>query len=331
MSNNRNLIILAVIVVVLGALYALSSQRRPSLDASGGFTDLVEGTLSTDEVRRIEVRRGDGGFTMVNADAGWVIEDHFGAPANLNKIRTLLGNLESVSGELRSDEASVLPSYALDDSSAYRLRIDDQVDLLIGKRAGTGCFVRKGGSNRVYVADHNFLSDFGVWGDDRPGPEVSAWVDLVAFEVDREAVTRIEIQGDERVTLDRELIVAGETGDEEQAPAGSPGDNYEWRINGDFVGSRSRGDAVLSSLVSVRARDVMARGEAPEGSGLDDPSRITLTLEGGTGQRTLLFGSAVADMQGQVWFRVEGEELVWAVPEFVKNNLFKTADDLRSE
>ena len=112
---------------------------------------------------------------------------------------------------------------------------------------------------------------------------------------------------------------------DEETPAASAGDNYEWRINGDFVGSRSRGDAILSSLVSVRARDVMARGDAPEGSGLDDPSRVTITLDGGAAERTLLFGGPVADMQGQVWFRVEGEELVWAVPEFVRNNLFKTA------
>lgn len=331
MSNNRNLIILVVLVVVLGVVYALSSQRRPSLDTSGGFADLVEGTLSTDEIGSIAIGRGGEGFTMVNGESGWIIEDHFGAPANLNKIRTLLGNLESFSGELRSDDGSVLESYALDDSQAYHLRIDELVDLKIGKRAGAGCFVREGGSNRVYATDHNFLSDFGVWGDDRPVPEVSAWVDLVAFEAPRDQVTKIRIEGDETVTLDRELIIA-ETGDEgeEAAPAGSPGENYEWRINGDFIGSRSRGDAVLSALVSVRARDVLGRGDSPEGSGLADPDRITVTLEGAT-EVTLLFGDAVADLEGQVWFRVEGQELIWAVPEFVKGNLFKTADELRAE
>ena len=113
-------------------------------------------------------------------------------------------------------------------------------------------------------------------------------------------------------------------------PAGSPGDNYEWRVNGDFIGSRSRGDAVLSSLVSVRASDVLARGENPEGSGLDSPDRIVVTLDGAT-DVTLLFGEAVPEENGQVWFRVEGQELVWSVPEYVKNNLFKKADDLRSE
>lgn len=337
MGNNRNLIILVAVVVALGALYALSSQRRPSLDQSGGFVDLVEGTLSTDDVTKVEIRRGEGGFTLVQGDQGWIVEDHFAAPANLNKIRTLLGNLESVTGEFRSEDPAVLESYALVDSQAYRLVVEGgstPVDMLIGKRSGTGCFVRNAGSDRVYLTDHNFLSDFGIFGDDRPAPEVTSWVDLVAFEAKREEVTRIRIEGDEIVVLDREPIVdeaaqaaADSTG---AAPAGSPGENYEWRVNDDFIGSRSRGDAVLSSLVSVRARDVLARGENPEGSGLDDPDRIVVTLDGAT-EVTLLFGTAVEGMSGQVWFRVEGQDLVWAVPEYARNNLFKTAADLRAE
>ena len=333
MGNNRNLLILAVLVVGLGVVYALSSQRRPSLDTSGGFVDLVEGTLSTDELRLISVRHGEGGFNLVNGDEGWVVEDHFAAPANLNKIRTLLGNLEGVTGELRSDSPDVLESYALDEAQAYHLRIDGEgdaslVDLLIGKRSGSGCFVREADGSRVYVTDHNFLSDFGLWGDERPVPEVKDWVDLLAFEVPREEVTRIQIEGDVSLVLDRELVVA-ET-DSLDALSGSPGENYEWRINGDFVGSRSRGDAVLSALISVRGRDVLGRGDNPEGSGLDDPSRVVVTLDAAV-EITLLFGGPVEDVEGQVWFRVEGQELIWAVPEFVQTNLFKTADDMRVE
>jgi hypothetical protein len=183
----------------------------------------------------------------------------------------------------------------------------------------------------VYVTDHNFLSDFGVWGDDRPAPEVSAWVDLLAFEVKREEVTRIRVEGDESLVLDRELIIAvADTLVEAGASAGSPGENYEWRVNGDFVGSRSRGDAVLSTLVSVRAREVLGRGERPEGTGLDDPSRVVITLEGAV-DLTLLFGNAVEESSDQVWFQVEGQDLMWAVPEFVKTNVFKTAEDMRAE
>ena len=104
--------------------------------------------------------------------------------------------------------------------------VNDQtlVDLLIGKRSGSGCFVREADGSRVYVTDHNFLSDFGLWGEDRPVPEVKDWVNLVAFEVPREEVTRVQIEGDASLVLDRELIMA-ETDSLGQADglAGSPG------------------------------------------------------------------------------------------------------------
>lgn len=329
MGNNRNLIILAAVVVVLGAVYALSSQRRPSLDTSGGFVDLVKGTLSTDELQSIGIHRGEGGFTLVNGDEGWVVQEHFQVPANLNKIRTLLGNLEGVSGEFRSDDAGVLASYALEDSQAYHLEIPGELDLLIGKRSGAGCFVRDVGSNRVYATDYNFLSDFGVWGDDRPVPEVSSWVNLLAFEVKRENVTRVRIEGKEPVVLDREVQVSDAV--DSTANPGSPGtENHEWRVNGDFVAGHSKGEAIVTALAQVRARDVLARGENPEASGLDHPQKVTVTLDGAN-DVTLLFGNAVEEMSGQVWFRVDGRDLIWAVPEYVKTNLFKTASELRAE
>jgi hypothetical protein len=300
----------------------------------------VEGTLSTDDVQGISILRGEEGFHLVNGDRGWIVEDHFQAPANLNKIRTLLGNLESVSGEFRSDEESVIDSYALADSSAYRLTVAGEgeeplVDLLVGKRSGSGCFVRRVGETRVYATDHNFLSDFGVWGDDRPAPQVSSWVDLVAFETDRDKVSRIRIEGEETVVLDREIVVPDSTAvpaeEGQTVPAPQPAeDNYEWRVNSDFLASRTRGDGVLSAVVSIRARDVLGRGEAPEGSGLDDPSKVVVTTPE-DGDTTLLFGGEVQDQSGQVWFQVEGQDLLWAVPDYVRNNLFKTADELRPE
>ena len=69
------------------------------------------------------------------------MNSRFDAPANLNKIRTLLGNLETLDGEFRSEAANVLEDYALSDSLAYHLQVrgeDGQplVDLLIGKRSG---------------------------------------------------------------------------------------------------------------------------------------------------------------------------------------------------
>ena len=344
MGNNRNLIVLGVVLVVLVGAYLLTRDRRPELDETGGFEELVETELSTDDVYTLELLLGGDpsqGFVVVQRDDEWFVSSHYDAPANLNKIRTLLGNLETVSGEPRSDDAGVLDAYALDDSSAYHVRIlgeggDPMLELLIGERSGQGCFVRRPGSNRVLLADHNFLSDFGVWGDERPAPKASSWIDLVAFEVERDEVRTIEIRGDEQTVVMTKEFVETEAAAADTMIAAGPEvqdpNAYEWRVTApsDFVASKTRADGVLNAITNVRARDVV--GDAlEEDLGLGDDARsVVVTLADGT-SHSLYFGETLGDDDSLLYFRVEDEALVWSLPEYVANNVFKTEDDLRAE
>jgi hypothetical protein len=346
MQNNRNLIVLAVVLAVLGTLYVLTRDRRPDLDTTGGFVDLVPGLLTTDDVHSVRVSLGgrdDAALQIVQQSGAWSVPSHFGAPANLNKIRTLLGNLESVTGEVRSDDAGVLAAYALDDSNAYHLSVRDEggtamVELLIGKQSSNGCFVRTPGSNRVLSTDHNFLTDLGIWGDDRTAPAASQWIDLVAYQVDRAKVRSLELRGEQGVTLVKELEepapVQAEV-DTTGVPMAQPGEPdpeaYEWRVTSpsNFVASRSRADGILNSLATLRARDVVATGEVDEEYGLGEgASRVIVTLDDGTSQ-VLLFGAALPDDANAFYFRVEGQPLVWSMPGYLKSNVFKTVDDLK--
>lgn len=344
MQNNRNLIVLVVVLAVLGTLYVLTRDRRPELDATGGFVDLVAGMLSTDDVYTVDLALGGDpaqGVKIVQQSGTWVVASHFGAPANLNKVRTLLGNLESVEGEVRSDDASVLAAYALDDSSAYHLAVRNEsgealAELLIGKGTTNGCFVRLPGSNRVLATNHNFLTDFGVWGDDRKAPAASQWIDQVAFQVERDAVRAIELRGDATVVMVKEIeapaVVAVDSLGLPLAQPGEPdAEAYEWRVTEptEFMAARSRADGVLNSLATLRARDVVATGEVGEEFGLgDDADRVIVTLEDGT-THTLLFGAALPDDSNLFYFRVEGESLVWSMPSYLRTNVFKKPEDLQ--
>jgi hypothetical protein len=342
MGNNRNLVTLVVVLVVLGALYLITSQKREHLDETGGFRDVIEGTLSTDDVFGVRVWQGrnpDGGFDLAKRGDSWVMNSRFDAPANLNKIRTLLGNLESLDGEFRSDAASVLDDYALSDSLAYHLHVrgeDGQnlVELMIGKRSGAGCFIRQAGSNEVLLGSHNFLSDLGIWGDERGDPDAKSWIDLLAFSVERSDVRGIGLSQDgSRIVMDKEFPepVAAE-GDSVEAVEPDP-ESYEWRVSEprNFLATKSRADGILNSLISLRARDVVLRGEAPAEYGLDESAdQVLVRLEDGT-QKVLLFGADMADEQGQFYFKVEGEDLVWSMPEYLKGNIFKSVDDLKME
>lgn len=338
MGNNRNLIVLALVLVVLVGAYVLTQDRRPDLDTTGGFVELVEGTLSTDDVYTLSLSKGDAeGITIVQRDGNWVVASHHDAPANLNKVRTVLGNLETVSGELRSEDASVLDAYALDDDSAYHLEILDEggapmAALLIGKRSGTGCFVREPGSDRVLLADHNFLSDFGLWAEDRPAPNADLWIDMAVVKLDREAVRNVELITDTgTLALTKEFVDLATAG--EDSTETLPDDNaYEWRVTGpeEFVASKTRADGVLASMVSLRARGLVGDTVADEYGLGDDARRAVVTLEDGT-STTLRFGDATPDDESLLYFQVEGSPLVWTLPDYVAKNVFKSADDLKTE
>ncbi len=339
-NNNRGMILLGAALVVLAGLYFVTRGHREKLDTSGGFVDVVEGQLSSDDVYSIEVYKGldsSQGFILARNGDDWIVSSRHDAPANINKIRTLLGNLEGLEGELRSQDPSVLDAYALDDSNAYRVVIkgesgDPLLELLIGKRSGSGCFVRRAGSDRVLLADHNFLSDFGVWGDDRKAPETTSWIDLVAFETDRAEIERIEIHGEETVVLEKEWPETEAAEGDSTATERDP-EAYEWRVlePRNFLATRSLADAIANNLASVRARDVITRGEVAEEFGLGDGAwTLTVTTEDGA-SHTLRFGADVPEQSNQIYFQVEGEDIVWSVPSYVRNNLFKKASDLKTE
>ena len=339
MGGNRNLVVLLVLLVLLVGGWFLTRDRRPELDVTGGFVELVEGTLSTEDVYTVAVAHGgdpESGFTVVQRDGDWVVSSHWDAPANVNKIRTLLGNLETVSGEVRSDDASVLDAYALDEANAYSLRVLDEggqalTEVLIGKRSGSGSFVREPGSNRVLAADHNFLSDLGVWGDAREAPAVTSWIDMAVLSLDRGAVRTIELfDGGSRLAMTKEFVEVEATDDSTDV-APDP-DAYEWRVSGSdsFVASKTRADGVMAAMVSMRARDLV--GDTVEESfGLgDDARRVVVTLEDGT-THGLRFGQPLTDDEAQLYFQIEGEPLVWTVPDYVAKNVFKSADELKTE
>jgi len=338
MGNNRNLIVLGLVLVVLVGGYILTQDRRPDLDTTGGFVELVEGTLSTDDVYTLSLSKGDeDGVTVVQRDGDWVVASHHDAPANLNKVRTLLGNLETVSGELRSEDASVLDAYALDDPNAYHLEVLDEsgtpmAALLIGKRSGSGCFVREPGSDRVMLADHNFLSDFGLWAEDRPAPKADLWIDMAVVKLERDAVRTVElVTGDGPLVLTKEFVDLGSAA-EDSTETLPDADAYEWRVTGpeEFVASKTRADGVLASMVSLRARGLVGDTVLDE-YGLGEAARkAVVTLEDGT-STTLRFGGVTPDDESLLYFQVEGQPLVWTLPDYVAKNVFKSAEELKTE
>jgi hypothetical protein len=342
MGSKRNLIVMGILLVGLVALYLLTSRHRTNIDTSGGFVDLVPGKLSTDEVFGIEAYRGrtrDKGLTLARQGDAWTVTSRFGAPANVNKIRSLLGNLESLEGEVRSDSPTVLADYGLSDSLALHVVLkkesgEARLHLLLGKRSGNGSFVRQDGSDKAIMASTNILGDFGIWGDETPDPDPKLWLDLDAYKVDREQVSQLALlSGGKSLELKKEVSQPPPTTAPADSNAPKTPPTYEWRVTKptSFLALKTRGDGILGSLVAVRARDMADPNVTAEQTGLGAKAdRAVLTLSTGVTD-TLLFGADLPSDTTQLYFRVAGKDRVWVVPNYIKQNVFKKPEDLKPQ
>lgn len=336
MGSQRNLIILLLVFVGLGALYFVGSRSRSELDTSGGYVELVEGALSTQEVFGVKIRKGEEeGFTLVKRGDQWFLPGQHDAPANVNKLRTLLGNLETASGERRSSDAAVFGDYLLGDSEALHLQIQDEggsdlLHLLIGKRSGNGGFVRFADSNEVLRVDHNFLSDFGIWGEEITSPAHGTWIELAAFKANRDDVRTIELSWP-----DGPLVMSKEFAETALDSTGSVVDpaGYEWRVGSpsNFLAKKTTADGILGSLVGLRARDVVGSAEPDSlgAWGLGDAADHALLRMADGSEHDLLFGSPKGE--DQFYFQVAGESLVWSMPNYLRGNIFKDLQALKPE
>jgi hypothetical protein len=333
--NNRNLIILGLALVVMGALYWFSGQQRRGLDQSGGYVTLVEGPLSRDAVYGLEVYRGDdkeNGFSIARRGDEWIMTSRYDAEASSSRMNTLLDNLEGLEGQVRSDDAAVLGDYGLTDDQALHVVLKDEsgeetLHLLLGKPAAGGGFVRDEANNRVLLANRNLLSDFGIWGEDNVDPQPGNWLALDVFTPDRATVTGFVLNHDGKL-IAAEKVFSEAEGDSASAPTPA---EYEWRITEpqEFMAVKSRTDGILTTLTNMRARDVAPPPDSPEDYGLGEGcDRAEVIQQDGT-HTVMLFGSDSGEDTGQFYFQLEGDDHYWLMGEYVRGNVFKSLDELK--
>lgn len=345
MQSRRNLLAMGGVLVLLVAVYLLTNTRREQLDTTGGYVKLVEGTVSTDEVFGIEAWRGtarDKALQLAKRGDSWVVASRNDAPANLNKIRSLLGNVEGLEGEVRSDDAAVLADYGLADSSSVHLVLkkeagDERLHLLLGKRSGNGSFVRKDGSTQAVLASTNLLGDFGMWGDDPTDPDPKQWLELEVYKVDREQVSSLNLRHEGKfLELKKEFEEpppAPATTDTTAAAPPVAAQTYEWRVSkpSSFLALKTRGDGILGALASVRARDLADPALAVDVTGLDAKADLAIVTLASGASDTLLFGKSLVGDDTQLYFKVAGHERTWLVPSYIKQNIFKKPDELKPQ
>jgi len=345
MVKNRNLMILAAVLVVLLAINVFQKMSHDKSTSRSATEVLIAGTLSAEELGSITIDFGpDTKVVMTSGPTGWIVDSAFNSPANQQRIEGLLRSLSDLSGEYRAENADVLADFGLDESSALTVRGftpdgDVAFEISVGSQPerSNGNFVRKPDSNRVFLTEANLLSALGLY--QGPGePTSTHFVDLHCVQEDRLAVDRIILNDAGSI-----VEMAKEFAMTEVAPDDTTGaipeidrTTWEWKLVQPRATplAKTKADGVMGALISIRAVDVDDPGLVPADYGLADVFRTaTMVFEDGS-QKTIEFGAsrpAEGDQQAGTWMRVGGERSIWVVTDYTVTNIFKAIEDLLPE
>lgn len=345
MMTKRNLAALAAVVVVLVGISVMQKISHRRTTSRSATSVLIEGELKADSLGKLVFGRGSEAEAVVleSGPDGWSVRTAWGARASEERINALLASLGNLVGEYRSDRPEVLADYGLGADDAVTIRAfgkDGQsaFALFVGARpqGGAGNFVRLPDRNEVYLTQAGMLGQLGIYGEPQT-PASRFFVELQAVKEDRQAVDRIGLRDQEGARELAKVFSAPAEAATDSAAAAAVRATWEWKLEG---GGRSQPlaktkvDAVLNSLVSVRASDLDDPGAPPANYGLDTPTRAATLFMADGRQVVLEFGAdrpAAGDHPAGTWMRVQGRPDVWVVSEYTIKNVFKPTGELKPD
>ena len=344
MLKNRNLYLLAGVLAVLILVSLLQGALHRKSVSRPAETKLLQTELQAADVARVALGYGADSTAVVleRLPDRWSVRSAYGFPASQPKIDELLKAQADLRGEFRSNSADVLDDYSLDRDHAVNVTVfgkDFQpvLRLLVGKRpaGATGDFVRRPGSNEVYLTSASLLNALSLYGGPAK-PQSRNFIELQAYKAERDDVDAILLEDNgQTIELVKDIQA-------KPATAGAPGYStkggvdrsiYEWRLVKPKAkpALKTKADALLSALTTIRAADVADPKGDLMGYGLLKAARkATLRLKTGK-SFTLYFGGTrpeAPDQPGGVFMRTDADNTIWVVRESLLAAMFPKADDL---
>lgn len=343
MIKTKNLVILGVALVVLLGINLMQRQGHQKATSQSASTDLLIADLVPADLSRITLGQGAQAEAVIlsNTPTGWVVDTAWNAKANQQRIEALVRELTGLSGEFRSDSEEVLADYGLGEATAVHIRAYDPAGAVVmaldvGRKPERypGNFVRQPDNNKVYVSQKNLLGQVGIYGEPDLPPN-RYFLELQAVQEDRLEVDSMVIETREG-TLELAKVFATEEPDSAGSAPNVDRNTWEWQLTGKSgtALAKSKVDAVLNSLVAIRANDLVDPAADPASYGLDQPQRrAVLRLQDGR-EISLDFGNdreAVDKAPAGTFMRIEGQDDFWVVTDYAVKNIFKSLDELKAE
>jgi hypothetical protein len=196
--KSKNLIILALIVVAVGAYIMLVERHRPTSDEVASEVDKVLQGFDRDEVTGIVIERDSGRVRLEKVGEAWRLREPVDFAADESAVSSTLGTLANLEAERRLAVDEVDPAaYGLDDPPIeIRLRTGDGIETVVevgneiplrSKRA-----LRIAGADEIVVVPGWFVSDLER--------EVDDWRSREVVDISEDQVASIEIgAGEDRI------------------------------------------------------------------------------------------------------------------------------------
>ena len=315
---------LGVILAVLLAGVVVRQMQKPAELATEEFTSL-DLSFQQDKVQKIDISKprnaSEEQYSSLSKDAeGWKSASMNGARADQGKIEELLKALDGIKGELRGRGKKLFADFGIDDDHAYVIALADAagkniLKVYIGNKITPqqSIFIRREGSDSVYISDAGLFNQIGINGDPASANLANdfwAATDMVHFESAK--INRLEIK---RKVNGREVSAAS-----------VKKENGVWKFTRaelPFPADETKVKQYLDGIKTWRAQRAV-KAEAGKDFGFDKNEwQLTLGVEGGN-ELTLTAGNAAPEGNGH-YFKSSSEPVFFQLGNYYYENL--DADD----
>ncbi|MCX5771024.1 MAG: DUF4340 domain-containing protein [Candidatus Hydrogenedentes bacterium] len=362
----KSLVPLVIILVVLAGLvvWKKSSVPQTTIEQQVGLVTLLPDGISKNDIAKLDIYAGeapDKKLTLAYDTSGdkWLLPSHFNSAVKKDVIDRYLDSIVKIKGEPRATAAteSELELYNLSDAKAFHVQgykkdsAEPYFHLLVGKSPGyNSVFIRKAGSNEVFVEETNLRQQAGVYSDDsrpapmgpeakEPIPEPGIWLDKTIVKMDLEKMNKVALTlPDKSLVFERQekpqaappAAEPGTEGTTPPAPAEPAKKEYEWKVasGGPGVPMKENGPKSMTQKLSfLEASDVVDPAKKAEW-GLEPAAYVAVVSC--EGQPDVRIEGGRPDPNGDGYVTVAGSPggTVYKVSKFIFEQAFPKGTDV---
>ena len=196
----KQLLIPGIILIVLILGLVIKLNQKPKELATEEFSSLNL-TVETAKVSAVQITKGAAApVELQKVEGRWQVTSLLNARANIEKITSLLNEFQQLTGELRGQSKDIHNDFGIADDKAFGISLRDASGKeLLSVKLGTkkidysDIFIRKSGSDNVYMTRADILGKMGVAGElEKATPTSDFWAATDFLVFDPSTIQKIE-------------------------------------------------------------------------------------------------------------------------------------------